>query len=67
MLNIDKREEWVRYVEEHASLILSLTPNLPSQYEKLQELDNVNFLHKLQKDILPKTDKTVILAVFEVE
>ena len=63
---IDKRKEWVKYVEEHASLILNLTPDLPSKYEKIQELDNVSFLHKLQKDILPKTDKTVILAVFEV-
>ena len=66
MFNIDKREEWVRYVEEHSSLILNLTPDLPSKYEKLQELDNVSFLRKLQKEILPKTDKTVVLAVFEV-
>ena len=66
MFNIDKREEWVKYVEEHASLILNLTSHLPSQYEKLQELDNVSFLRKLQKEILPKTDKTVVLAVFEV-
>ena len=67
MFNIDKREKWVRYVEEHASLILSLTPNLPSQYEKLQELDTVTFLRQLNKEILPKTDKTVVLAVFEVK
>ena len=63
---IDKREEWIKYVEKNASLILNLTPDLPNKYKKLQELDNVTFLHKLQKDILPKTDKTVILAVFEV-
>ena len=63
---IDKRKEWIKYVEKNASLLLNLTPDLPNKYEKLQELDNVTFLHKLQKDILPKTDKTVILAVFEV-
>jgi len=63
---IDKSEEWIKYVEKNASLLLNLTPDLPNKYEKLQELDNVTFLHKLQKDILPKTDKTVILAVFEV-
>ena len=63
---IDKREEWIKYVEEHASLLLNLTPDLPSKYEKIQELDNVSFLRKLQKEILPKTDKTVVLAVFEV-
>lgn len=63
---IDKSEEWIKYVEKNASLLLNLTPDLPNKYEKLQELDNVTFLRKLQKDILPKTDKTVILAVFEV-
>jgi len=67
MFNNDKREEWIKYVEEHASLLLNLTPNLPSQYEKLQELDTVTFLRQLKKDILSKTDKTVVLAVFEVE
>ena len=64
---IDKREEWIKYVEKNASLLLNLTPDLPSKYEKIQELDNVSFLRKLQKEILPKTDKTVVLAVFEVE
>jgi hypothetical protein len=63
---IDKSEEWIKYVEKNASLLLNLTPDLPNKYEKLQELDNVTFLRKLKKDILPKTDKTVILAVFEV-
>lgn len=63
---IDKSEEWIKYVEKNASLLLNLTPDLPNKYEKLQELDNVTFLRKLQKDILPKTDKTVILAVFEI-
>jgi hypothetical protein len=63
---IDKSEEWIKYVEKNASLLLNLTPDLPNKYEKLQELDNVTFLRKLQRDILPKTDKTVILAVFEI-
>ena len=63
---IDKRKEWIKYVEKNASLLLNLTPDLPSQYEKLQELDTVTFLRQLKKDILPKTDKTVVLAVFEV-
>ena len=67
MFNIDQREEWIKYVEEHATLLLNLTPDLPSQYEKLQELDTVTFLRQLNKDILPKTDMTVVLAVFEVE
>ena len=64
---IDKREEWIKYVEEHATLLLNLTPDLPSQYEKLQELDTVTFLRQLKKDILLKTDKTVVLAVFELK
>lgn len=64
---IDKREDWVRVLEDKASLILNLTPDLPNSYEKLQELDNVTFLRRLQKDILPKTNKTVVLAIFEID
>jgi len=51
---IDKSEEWIKYVEKNASLLLNLTPDLPNKYEKLQELDNVTFLHKFKKTYFQK-------------
>jgi len=58
--------KFVEYVEKNASLLLNMTPDLKPEDMPKQKLDNEHFIRSLTKNILPRTDKTVILAVFEL-
>jgi len=58
--------KFVEHVEKNASLLLNITPDLKPEDMPLQKLDNARFIRSLTKKILPRTDKTVILAVFEL-
>jgi len=59
-------KKFIELIENNASILINITPNLLSKDQHLQTLDNERFIRRLMQDILPKTDKTVILAVFEV-
>lgn len=60
-------KEFIELIENNASILINITSDLDSKDQHLQTLDNESFIRRLMQDILPKTDKTVVLAVFEVE
>ena len=59
-------KKFIELIEDNASILINITSDLHSNDQHLQTLDNESFIRRLMQDILPKTDKTVVLAVFEV-
>ena len=60
-------KKFIELIENNASILINITSDLHSKDQHLQTLDNERFIRRLMQNILPKTDKTVVLAVFEVE
>ena len=59
--------EFIQFVERNAERILNMTSDIPKSAEKMQELDELQFVRQVRKNRQLQPSKTHILAYFVLD
>lgn len=62
-----KSNGWNEYVEERASVLLHIKDYVDKDELDYQRVENARFVRDFVKRVLPKKNKTIVLAVFEID